>query len=141
MRKCKNLLCEKSIDKPSKKIFCSVPCRREYHRVHKEKTCARSSCENTFTVTNSRRKFCSVECRKKGVEISGEVIYVPPVQNKYNHDYSFVFSYPCGIYNMVYGKLRSSGAKFEICNVLYCTNNICSYWFQLFQIPIKREMI
>jgi hypothetical protein len=43
-------------------------------------------------VTNSRRKFCSVECRKKGVEISGEVIYVPPVQNKYNHDYSFVFS-------------------------------------------------
>ena len=92
MRKCKNPLCEKSIDKPSKKIFCSVPCRRKYHRVHKEKTCVRFSCENTFTVTNSRRKFCSVECRKKGVEISGEVIFVPPVQNKYNHDYSFVFS-------------------------------------------------
>ena len=59
---------------------------------HKEKTCARSSCKNTLIFTNSRRKFCSVEYRKKGLEISEEMVYYTPLQSKFNHDYSFGFS-------------------------------------------------
>ena len=40
----------------------------------------------------SRHKFCSAECRKKGVEKSQEKMSVHGLQNKFDHDYNFIFS-------------------------------------------------
>ena len=92
MRKCKNKRCENIIEKPSKKIFCSERCRKQNYRIPKVKSCARTSCLNTFEVNASRQKFCSVECRKVGVEKSQEKMYIASLQNKFDHDYNYVFS-------------------------------------------------
>ena len=92
MRKCKNTRCENIIKKPSKKIFCSDKCRRQNYRIPKVINCARPNCLNTFEVTASRHKFCSAECRKKGVEKSQEKMSVHGLQNKFDHDYNFIFS-------------------------------------------------
>lgn len=92
MRKCKNARCENIIEKPSKKIFCSDRCRRQNYRIPKIKSCARNSCLNTFEVTAGRQKFCSIKCRKMGIEKSQEKMHIDKLENKFDHDYNYVFS-------------------------------------------------
>ena len=42
-------------------------------------------------MNTSRQKFCSIECRKVGVEKSQEKMYFQGLQNKFDHDYNYIF--------------------------------------------------
>jgi hypothetical protein len=92
MRKCKYKKCENTIDSTKRKEFCSKRCWTLHTRVIKTRKCARQTCENTFKVLNGAKQYCSIECRKKGVEKSEEQRSIPGVQNRFNHDYHFIFS-------------------------------------------------
>jgi len=98
MRICKNEECQNVLERGSNNQFCSVKCRKAYHYVPIIKACDLSTCNNYFEANNGNTRYCSKECRDtKEVVVEEEkselkISQNSTVQDKYNHDYGFVFS-------------------------------------------------